>query len=652
MEEVENIGADEEIAIDPFEAAMLQRVKSDFQEAGQFLKTMHGNMVEAFEAYHNARSYEDLRKKNRFPMPIVQKLVDQFVAHILDKMFYANKPCTVVGVEEADKADAEAKQEMIAWQDRKDKITIKLEKFLRDVALYPYCVAQVDYVEKHTKKRQQVPVEVELEPTWFDRMRGLPPRTIEELQWQRVPVVQYRGPQVKRVAPEDFFFGPDKREINDDFPVMIRSKQTRAFFNDKDYFRNQDKIQDTPDGPQAEQEDTQKRGLLGVSPSSAESKRVHEYIEWQGPVDATRLFEYTGEEANPEPGEKVWAICGVVDGQVVVRLESSPLDLDGPNVVVGWATPEENEFFGGCMVDRAMAVHKGSQTIMGMLLENLKQSVNAMWIINQSALIQKSPLVNKAGHVLLTNSDVNNVAKRVEQPGVAKDLYTLTQMFEQMGQDTTNIQDIIAGRGEPAAETLGENTIIATQAELGLRRALRCFESTFVEPLYELRNEINCNFLDEEYVYYVIGDSVVNWRTITPEQVRARVDFLCESSTRETNKAVIGQQLLQLMEMSPTAHAMGQPVRQDLIMKKWLETMGSMKSAETLMFFPLIQMEKMQGIDANSMMVQQAMMQQQANIAGAMPPEPGGPGQSPQPKSEGEAAESANAQTQTHVGSM
>ena len=85
---------DDTISLHPFEGAMVERVKRDFTEAEQWLRPLHRFCVEAFEGYHNARTYEDLRKKNRFPVPIIQVNVDQYVAHTIDKVFFANRPCT------------------------------------------------------------------------------------------------------------------------------------------------------------------------------------------------------------------------------------------------------------------------------------------------------------------------------------------------------------------------------------------------------------------------------------------------------------------------------------------------------------------------------------------------------------------------------
>jgi len=81
-----------------------------------------------------------------------------------------------------------------------------------------------------------------------------------------------------------------------------------------------------------------------------------------------------------------------------------------------------------------------------------------------------------------------------------------------------------------------------------------------------------------------------------------------------------------------------------------------MRESEALKFFPLIQMEKLQGFDANQAMVQVAMMKQQRETMGENPSqypgEQGPPGERPQPTSEAGAIESANAQNQPQVGAM
>jgi len=655
---------EEDVDGDSFIEKMRERVKVDFKEAEQFLNSFHHRCVDAFTEYHNAANYESLRKVNKFPYPLLQTLVDTFVSHVLDKLFYRNRPCTIVGVEQTDEADAEAKQDMMNWQDYQDNIYGKSTVFLHDVALHGVCCAQVDYHETFKKVWQIVDVPVVVET---------PEGPVESVaqEWKRVEIPKYKGARVRRVDPVDLFFGPDKEEVDDDFPVMVRSKQAKRFFKSQSYFINYKAIKDTPDSPESDPADSNKREMIGLDPSGTKSSKVHEYIEWVGLAnkaevykfmlmqdyiksDAERMATMAAELKDTKPDEECWTICGLCDGEVVVRLEKEPLDLDRPNVVIGTAEIEENELIGGSLAFKSMAVHKGMQTIFGILLENLKQSVNAMHIINTSALKgnARRPLVNKAGTILEVTDNVNNVHKRVEQPRIASDIYTLLDIMKQMGHDTSGVEKILMGQGDPAADTLGEANMAAGQAELRMRNALRTFETTFVEPLYRMRNEINANFLDQEYAYGVIGESAIEWRTIDPSAIRANVDFLCESSTRETNRAVIGQQLLQMIDTAPAALNAGQPVRVDLLMKHWLESIGTMKESEVLKFFPMIQMEEQTGQDFSQVLAAQSAAQQ---MISPLPAEqggevPGGPGNTPQPMTEGDAIQSANQKTQTQVG--
>lgn len=640
---------------DSFEQRMLRRVNSDYEEAGQFLDTIHAMCRDNYAAYHNAPTYEDLRKKNRFPMPTMQVLVDQYVAHITDKLFYANKPCTVVGVEESDKPDADAKQDMIAWQDNQDGMFLKLELFVRDTALYPFCVAQTDYIEK-TKTRWVV----QDTPTMMDGMGNV---LVSEERWVRTDMPAYRGPTTKRIDPTDFFFGRDKRSLDDEFPIMVRSKQTKAFFDDKSYFFNQGNIKTSAAQTGDSDIPAEKRELMGLQTSAAVGTANYEYIEWQAPVNARdlcefiiqtdpeRAEEYTSRLEQTEENEKRWAICGVVDGNTVVRLDFNPLDLDRSNINLGYAIPEENELIGNCLGTNVMPVHKGQEVLMGILLENFKQSVDRQWIINKTAIVGQKPLVNKPGNVLLTNQDINNVAKVIDQPPISQDIYRISEGLARLGESSSGVPKQIQGRKEPGVETLGEANILQSQAELGLRKSLKTFEVTFVEPLYTLRNDINCNFIDTNYAFYVIGESAVNWREVSPGEIRSPVDFICESSTREANRAVIGQQMLQLADMAPAAIAAGQMVRIDKIMQMIAENVFSMKKATIYELFPLIQFEDAQktqgGPGINDMLAQNALMRHQFETEGAAPQPPGTPGSNlPEPKSEQEAQASIQGRNQ------
>ena len=235
-----------------FEDKMLKRVHDDFGAADQFLTEWHASCAQAYKWYHNASEYESLDKAHKFPMPFTQKQVDTFVSFIMDRLYYKDRPCTVVGREDTDKKDATAKQGMLDYQDWKDNTKTKMNTFVHDAALYRAGILQVGYVERY--KRELIGGE---EPSMYQREDGqmVPesdpvgrPVMISTAKTMTVPV--YLGPETTRVDPTNFFFGQDKKRRDDDHPLMIRSYHLKNYFTDptKEHFINTERLEEITPG--------------------------------------------------------------------------------------------------------------------------------------------------------------------------------------------------------------------------------------------------------------------------------------------------------------------------------------------------------------------------------------------------------------------
>lgn len=655
---------------------MLQRVKEDERDADDFQDAFRRQCIEAYQAYNNAQDFVGLRKKNKFPVAVIQKLVDLFRADMQDKLWYAGRPCTLIGVEDTDSEDAKVKQDFLDWQDDQDAMYRKTGTAWTDAALYRVAPAQVDYTEKTERRWVQTPIPLpaldEMGQPITDEMGNpiplIDPMTQQtvpsgEVEWELKDITTYKGATVKRIDPMSLLWTQDKETIDDEFPIMVRSQQSKHFFDTKPYFFNQDKLEALADAGSSDNTNLpqNKRDMMGRQRDAAKSKRPCTYVEWQGLVDKQELYEYliSKQELDPselatiKPKERVWCVCGVANGLVVNRLQADPLMLGGPNIVIGIIASDEDELSGKSLYQLAFAAHHGSQDTMGILLENFKQSVDAFWILKSGALIGKKPILNKAGTALETNEDVNTVAKRVEQPPVAKDIYTLLAMLDMEGKDTTGVKDVISGDGDPSSDTLGESQMNMVRASLRMTDYMRSFEDTFVKPLYKMRNQINANFIDEEFRYGVLGEGAMQWRPIDPAVIRAGVDFVCEASTRESNRNVLIQQMLQFIQLAPLAIQAGQPVRIDKLMAKLAETGFSWKQEEIFELLPLLRIEQQGGMDIDGMMVNNAMTMQALGRMKMLTGGGSGPGQElPQPTSEGEAVQSANARQTPQVRSV
>ncbi|MDF1545603.1 MAG: hypothetical protein P1R58_10935 [bacterium] len=666
----------------PFETKMLKRVELDFADAESFLKDVQPWMKEMHDFYHNAQRFTSLKKENKFPDTTIQEDVDGFVADARNKLFYARRPATVVGRERTDKVDAEAKQSMMEYQDDVDQMFKKLGIFLRDGALYREMCAQVDYDEKTKRKWIQVPVEAPVLDNMGQMLRdesGQPVMRPDfdemgqpKMRWELQDVPVYKGAVTKRLDPQNVYFCADKCEMNDEYPIMVKSRLTMDYLKKEEFFINIDKLDDTHQSDSVDG-DPVKEKTSGTGENRIEGtsrKKAYDHLEWQGRVDRKDLYEYLQEvgrlvmesELQPgqkyegmelaqaeamklaevAPGEKVWAICGVIARRVVVQLREEPFDWNGPNIIVGTMQSEEEGLMGLGLGQKIEAVQRVRENLYGMLITSFKQSVNADWFINMMAVVgDQNVELNRGGKTIEVNTDPRTVAYRIDPPSVAKDIYAMLEIMKQAGQNQGGRQDILTGRGDAGTQTLGESNMVMNQANVIMRDYLQSVEETFVRPLYELRNHINATLIDKEYAYRVVGKQAEGWRTITPEQIRADVDFICESSARETNRIVMIQQMMQAIQMAPLAMSAGQVVRIDRMLADLQESGFSQSHDKVLSYFPLLRLEEEQGLDIDQMLLTNALMGIAAN--GIVPP--GGQGSQggqggPESLSEGDAVNS------------
>jgi hypothetical protein len=641
------------------------RIVDDYAKAKEFMGTYHEWCKQKHADYHASEKYTDLRVKNKIPVTWTQEDVDTFAADSQDKLWFSGRPCRIVGREEEDKLDAEAKQAFQDYQDEEDDMFSKTMLALRDGALYKAAAMQVNYEERTKREWVQesikVPAMDELGMPMMDEMGQ--PAMIDsgQTQWVLQDLVIYKGAACQRIDMQNIFFGIDKSSMSDHWPVMVQSFQDKEFFNTQPYFfeagRTELAEKAAAKGNQNEASEKKSSGTL--------SEKPYEYIEWHGYVDkmafyqyaiAAGLKDYKGQPyseqhlAEVRPGDRCYVLAGLVDSTIWMRLQYDPFRWGKPNLIIGYIDPEEDSVTGRSISQMIECYQRGGENIEDILFQNFKQSVNAQWYFNDTALTGKKTIVNKAGGIITGNTEPGKAFSRIPVENVSKDIYLNLERLRENARNADGVKVIVTGGGDPNAETLGENQMALSQASLRMRNYLRTYEKSFIIPLYQLRNHINATLIDVEYAFKVVGQKAENWRVIQPEQLRTTVDFICESSTRETNRAVITQQILQFIEIAPLAVQTGVPVRIDKMMSELAINGFGWSMEKVYEIFPLLRLEEEQGIDVDSMLLQNSLMNM------VLPPAPtngsGGPGQQARPLNEGEAAENANQKNQTPIRSM
>jgi hypothetical protein len=629
----------------PFELEMLTIVKRDWELAKQYRRPRVEKVQDHWGQYRNASHFEELRAKKEFPVPLAQQLIDQFVAQLGDKMFFANRACRIIPQEKKDTKAADAKQAFMDWQDFEDDIRSKLTSAVRDCGTKRFACAQVDYYEK--KYRPWVEVD--------NPITG--GKTLV-----RQEAVKFAGARVTLVDPQDVYFGPDKREMADPFSIMVYTRQSRDYFRttaDTPYFRHHNLIV-KHDGKAMSSAEEANLKLLGEEVEQT-TQQQHDYVEWQGLVNRKKLYSYA-RKVDPESvqgidineiddDELTWAIVGVVDLQVPVRLQENEHGTEGPNLVVGCIEKGRSIFDSVSLMDKIYPICRAADQAVGQLQFNIKSNINRAWAMNTSGLENKSPVVNDAGFIIETSEDPNKVVMSLDQLPLTEPLQGLLAMYYQMAKDATMLQSITLGQGDKDAETLGEASMTESHAVLGINDYLKCFEETFIQPLYAMRDRVNEEMIDEEFRYRVIGDKAVDWQVMTPVMIRTNVDFICESASRETNRAVKTQQLLKAIEVGKIINDPIKLVRLDLMLKQVLEAGMTLSQDVIEELLPLLKYEQEMGVDVGKLIAEGALLQMGVQTAMLAQGGMGGGGgvDTSQPVTETGVVQGANAANQPNV---
>lgn len=644
-----------------WEQKAIKRVLDDFERAEKYLKSFHQESLERYEHYRASQKSQTITgkkdTKRKFPTPFTAEQVDTFRSLIMDKLYHRNKPCTIYGREETDKADAEAKQALFDYQDDVDKVEQKTRAAVMSGALYGIMPSKVDYKEVTETEIQMVSVPVTDDEgvILLSPLDGLP-IMVEQPQQVEVPV--YRGASVEPIDILDLFFTPEKKEIGDGEPVIIRSRHRPRFFEDKPIFFNTDRIRkkDGASAGNSEADDmiASRKRFVGLEVGTDFFGGHCTYLEWQGYYDPKDETLESPDGKKLEPGHYV---IGVITGgtyeDVLVRFDFDPLKLGTENIILGTIMADEGSNIGESLIDKFHAIQHGMDTLMGIWLANLKQLVKRPKVVNSGAVKFAHQINNSVDEVIEveTSQDLRNAVMYVDVPNISPDVYAGMQMFREMGQNATRIRDSASGKAPEGAETLGEVQILQGSSNISINDYLKQIESTYVRPLYQMRNKINSWTLDTDYVIRVIGEKGIEWRTLSPAQIRSSVDFVCEASSREMERGVISQQIIQAMQ--PTIQLMqmyaqlGYPPqmwpRPDILMAKlgeqwtWSEEMiekiwPSTKLGQDKTPFPQID---------PLLMAQGAGQGPQSTGAGL-----------PQSRTQGEVEASAQGRNQTQVGRL
>ena len=134
---------------------------------------------------------------------------------------------------------------------------------------------------------------------------------------------------------------------------------------------------------------------------------------------------------------------------------------------------------------------------------------------------------------------------------------------------------------------------------------------------------------------FIDAKRLMDWRKIEPNQVRADVDFICEASVRENQRAVITQQILQAVNLNLKMIEILGPLPMIRLLEKLYEEGFGWRRED---------IENLLPVEPIAEQLIERDREKQQQIEGENPQN------MPQPKSEGDAQQSAQKKNSTPVG--
>jgi len=619
---------------DPLEILVEQRVLGDFSKFRDALYRKHEKFAKYYEYYYNARQLNKPRGQANVPVPLAAEAVDTIHADVMDKLFSTEGLLIdTMGREVMDENQASAIRDMIRYQCYEDNIRRKFMDSVKDCLICGSSVWKVAYTERYENLPVTKPI--------MNPFTGQP--IDYEITEEEVEV--YKGPTYIPVDIFDFFPHPEMKHIDDDLPVIHRffatkehleAMERQGLYENVKYVKfNEESTNETED----DQNKQRRRRLAGVDDSTS-GKDVVECYEWQGP------FDIDGD------GSKENCVLVVTKDGVVLRAEEMPYYDRKKTYCMMRIFNIPNELWGIGVVEKQQPMIEGANILMNVILDMFTMNVNSPVLV-KDGFIDDDELVARQGQIMHVDPDllspgepISTVFERIIPGNIAPDAYNLLEMFKTDGKNVTTVTDTKAGHVPSSKQTATAVQTAFTQASVRFKALLSMIEDSGLIPMCDKMQKINQQFIDQPYAYRIIGHKSQYWRQISPSEISTRVNFISLGSTRETDRAMNIQQLMQAINIFG-----GNPMLQGALPLLAIKLAEEFKLPNIELIKQVLQYEQQRSQVIQAMQMQVAQAQAQQGMMPQIPQEPVGiQREIPEPTNQQDLLDSMMAKNRTQVG--
>jgi len=145
--------------------------------------------------------------------------------------------------------------------------------------------------------------------------------------------------------------------------------------------------------------------------------------------------------------------------------------------------------------------------------------------------VEDSELVTMQGNIVHV-TDMNDVDVIRPEIGTGQTAFQMIAYLKETMQEALGINDYIKGQTSPDA-TLGEVEIKTEQANYRIKQKIKLFEEQGLRKLGEIILALYQQFMSQEKVIRIVGETGVQYQRVSPEDIMGRFDVTPEPGSTE-----------------------------------------------------------------------------------------------------------------------
>jgi hypothetical protein len=480
-------------------------------------KTRENLWIEIYKRYFSVPEKFKTPTRSSITQPMAFKIIEAALPKLANSIFtQENKFFDVTAINPDnldDKARAEAIRRLLELQLDKANFFPKFLDFSKQLLLYGTSFFKVfwdverNWVWERTPEREMETVE------GFE--------IGEKIVWkeEKKYTVTKRQPGIEVLDIIDVYPDPDIINEQEGRGIFLRSWISREELREMGQGRfpiygNIEQLDQEASGSESYLESRSRRfSPRGLNASTQNRRNEVELLEFWGRMDID--------------GDGIKEECQIViaDRQIVVRAIQNPFHHQKRPIVRGVMFPVPNEFYGLGMIEPVMSQIDELDTLKRQRLDNINQSLNAMWQVDPTADVELDTLISAPNQIILTSP--LDAVKKLDTPDVTANAFNEAAILQQDIESATTPASI---QGTPDSGRLGRTArgaaLIIGQALEKFGMSTKLIEEMTLEPMLEMMYALDLQFIDDEDVlrssllYREIADL-----ELAPEDIRANVSF-------------------------------------------------------------------------------------------------------------------------------